>query len=83
MNDKKGSSSWAVLGVLALPVLCCGLPALIAAGILAGVGGWLAAYGFWLGGVVALLAAVVIFGRRVRRRDQCDIPESHADQLSR
>ena len=71
MKDERGGWSWAFLGVPVLAVVCCGLPALLAAGLLAAAAGWLAAYGLWLGGGASLLVAVVIGWRWRMRRRQC------------
>ena len=59
VEHRGGRWSLATLGLLALPVLCCGLPALLAAGGLAVIGGWLGAHGLWLagGGILAVAAA--------------------------
>lgn len=69
----------ATIGLILVPVLCCGLPVLIAAGALAGVGSVLG--NPWLiGAAVALLAGVVAW--RIRRHtgtatppDGCCAPE--------
>ncbi|MHB8718602.1 MAG: hypothetical protein ACYDAC_06890 [Candidatus Dormibacteria bacterium] len=76
-------SKRAFLGFLALPVLCCGLPALLAAGTLAGVGGWLTADGSRVAAVGVLLAATVIGGRWWLQRRRCGIPAPRADGLPR
>lgn len=72
MNGNDRRSALATLGVLTLSVLCCGLPALAAAGGLAAVGGWLAAHGSWLAAGALLAVAAGLTGRwwvgRRRRR---------------
>lgn len=82
MNERD-HSAWGVLGLLALPVICCGLPALAAAGVLAGLGGLLGAYGFGLAGAVVLLVAAVFAGRWWMRRRQCELPEAPHDETAR
>jgi len=70
-EQRKGSSGrW--VGLLALlPIACCGLPLLVAAGAAAGTGALLGG----AGGVVLLFAAsvlaVVTLRRRRRRHDAC------------
>lgn len=67
MPASSDDDRWGSLGstaLILLPVLCCGLPLLIAAGALGGLG---AALGNpWVVGAGALLAALVVwrFGRR-------------------
>jgi hypothetical protein len=63
--------SFAALGLLALPVLCCGLPALLAAGGLAVIGGWLGTHGFWIGGAAAAVAAATLVTRWRAARRRC------------
>ncbi|HEX3590471.1 MAG TPA: hypothetical protein VHV74_12645 [Pseudonocardiaceae bacterium] len=68
--DRPGRSG--TLGVIALfllPVLCCGVPVLLAAGTLATVGSWLR--NPWLIGAAALLVATIVF-RRARHRRPAD-----------
>lgn len=83
MNEKPDHSVWATLGILALPVLCCGLPALLTAGVLAGVGGWLTAYGFWVGGIAVLLVAALVGGRWWLRRRRCELLDAHVAEAAR
>lgn len=63
--DKDGPrTALTTIGVVLLPVLCCGLPVLIAAGALGATGSVLGSP--WLiGGAVAVLLGVVMW--RVRR----------------
>lgn len=64
--DREGVRTVLAIGALALlPALCCGLPLLIAGGVLAGIGSVLGSpWGIGVG--VALVAGVV--GWRIRRR---------------
>src|SRR6266852_4001875 len=54
------------LAMVALPVLCCGLPVLAAAASL-GSAAWLAAHGLLLAMPVAVLATALLVRRRARR----------------
>jgi hypothetical protein len=60
-----GHSALATIGVLLLPVLCCGLPLLIAVGALGGVGSVLG--NPWMIAAAVLLALAVV-AWRVRHR---------------
>ncbi len=69
----------AAAGVLLIPVLCCGLPLLVAAGGLGVAGGILGQA--WLIGLAALLAIGAV-GWAVRRRtnvteSSCGCPSRH------
>lgn len=74
-KDHKGA--WGMVGILLLPLLCCGGPLLFAllgttslGAVFAGVGkDWL------LGGVLAVLAIVagVVLVRRMRHRTSCAV----------
>lgn len=59
---KKGSARWVALALL--PIACCGLPLLLAAGAAAGTGAVLGG----VAGVVLLLVAVVLAAVPLRRR---------------
>ena len=74
--DEKRSDRWglAALGLLALPLLCCGLPVLLAAGGLAVIGGWLGAHGLWLAGGAILALAAAACGRWWVLRRRCAVP---------
>lgn len=62
-SDTDGPSPLATAGLLLLPVLCCGLPLLIASGVLGGLG---AALGNpWIIAAAAVVVGVVAW--RVRR----------------
>ena len=78
INKKRDRSSWLVPGAVALPLLCCGLPALVAAGALTAIGTGLAARGFWLAAIAVLLIAGVVGGRWWVRRHRCEVPEGEA-----
>lgn len=80
MDKKSDRSAFGIVGLLALPVLCCGLPALVAAGGLAAGGGWLTSHGSWLGGgiVLALAASFGIRWWTTRRRCALTPPTSAA-----
>lgn len=69
-------SSWLVLGAVALPVLCCALPTLLAAGALTAVGTGLAAHGFWLAAGPVLLIAGAMAGWWWLHRRRCKAPDS-------
>jgi hypothetical protein len=60
MNARLGLGA---LGIVALPVLCCGLTALLAAGGLAVIGAWLGAHGLWVAGGATLAVAAAACGR--------------------
>ncbi len=63
-SDKPGASSWWI-GLLALlPIACCGLPLLIAAGFFAGTGALLGG----ATGVVLLVVAALLVVVNLRRR---------------
>lgn len=63
-SEKAGVSSWWI-GLLALlPIACCGLPLLLAAGFFAGTGALLGG----AAGVVLLVAAAVLVVVTLRRR---------------
>ena len=70
-------SPWAAVGLIALPLLCCGFPALAVAGTLAVAGGWLAAHGLWLGGGGLLVVATILARRwwTTRPVKACDVLE--------
>jgi hypothetical protein len=70
--DHEGKRTVLAAGAfLLLPALCCGLPLLIAGGVLAGIGSVLG--NPWvLGAVVALLVAVVVW--RIRRHTGTSTP---------
>lgn len=73
MSDRKpqGEShrTWALAGIPAAAVLCCGLPLLAGALGLTAAAGFLAAQRLWLfGGMVALMgAAMLLLSRRKGR----------------
>lgn len=71
--DGGRSDRWslAALAILPLMVLCCGLPALLAAGGLAVIGGWMGAHGLWLGGAILIAIAAGIGGRWWMTRRRC------------
>jgi hypothetical protein len=71
MDDRHGRLGLAVLGLLALPVVCCALPTLLATGGLAILGGWLGAHGLWLAGSVLIALAAAICGRWWMARRRC------------
>jgi hypothetical protein len=64
MRDSLG-----IAALAGLAVLCCAGPALLAAGVLGGLGAWLASP--WLVGAAVLLALGVV-GRRLRHRATAD-----------
>lgn len=72
--DHAHRSMLATIGLVALPLLCCGLPALATAGALAGAGGWLVANGSWLGGGLVAAAAITLLSRRRFRQGRCEVP---------
>ena len=53
--------------LVALPLLCCGLPLLIGALLTTGAGSWLAAHGSWLGIPVLTGAAAALYLAQRRR----------------
>lgn len=62
-SDRTGSGLW--LGLVALlPIVCCGLPLLLAAGAAAGAGAVLGG----IAGAVLLVAALVLAAVTLRRR---------------
>ncbi len=69
-------SSWAGLGAMAVVamVICCALPALIGAGVLATVGGVLGNPLVILAGVIVLAGAVAYTVRNQRRGQICAPP---------
>lgn len=73
-------SAWALVGLIAAPLLCCGLPVLAAAGTLAVLGGRLAANGLWLGGGVILAVAAAAVGLRWwTTRPRCEMQRVDGD----
>lgn len=68
--DSSGSSWWLIL---ILPLLCCGLPVLVASGVLVGVVGLL--HHLWPLIVVAVVILIAAFLRwhRLGRRSQCAV----------
>ena len=75
MNDRRNARlGLGALGILALPVLCCGVPALLAAGGLAVIGGWLGAHGLWFAGGAILAVAAAACARWWVLRRRCVIP---------
>ena len=83
MSEKRKGSSWLILGAVLLPLLCCGLPVLLAAGTLTAVGGGLAAHGFGVAGGALLVLAALLAGRWWIRRRRCDVPGGLPDELPR
>jgi hypothetical protein len=79
-GERSDRWSLAALGILPLAVLCCGLPALLAAGGLAAIGGWMGAHGLWLGGAILVAVAAGVGGRwwMTRRRCTLSSPASRA-----
>lgn len=75
----------ATIGIVLLPILCCGVPVLVFAGGLGTVGSVLGSP-YLIGGAVAVLLGVVVW--RVRRHatgsadDACCTPESALDSTS-
>lgn len=62
-SDRTGSGRW--LGLMALlPIACCGVPLLLAAGVTAGTGAVLGG----VAGIVLLVAALVLTAVILRRR---------------
>lgn len=73
-KDSTGTRDAALgLGAVVLMVVCCAGPALIAAGVLAGIGRFIGSPIVIAGAVVLALVAVTAVVRR-RRRDECCPP---------
>jgi len=73
-----------VVGLVALHVVCCGLPLLIAAGVLGGTGALLSSPVLLAVGVLVLLAAGAVAVRRLRGSgpagpDACCLPAQQTD----
>jgi predicted lipid-binding transport protein (Tim44 family) len=66
-----GQGGKLLAGFVALHVLCCGLPLLIAAGAFTGAGAVLGNGTLLAAGLLAVLAAVAFAARRSRRPDDC------------
>ncbi len=68
-SERPGEMSWlGTLALVALPVLCCGLPLLALALVATGAGAWLAAHGSLLAIPAVVLAAGLRIARYARRR---------------
>lgn len=70
MTDRERSSdrtAWWALGGVALAVLCCAGPALIAGGVLASIGGFLAGGYVIAGGILLVFLGLVIAVNRKHR----------------
>lgn len=74
MERDSKTSSLGLLALVALPLVCCGVPALVAAGALAATGGWLTAHGLTLGGVLLVAVGPGLAVRWVVGRRRCDVP---------
>ena len=62
-----GGIGWlGTLALVAVPVVCCGLPLLVAALIATGAGAWLAVHGYLLAIPSVALAAALLAARYVR-----------------
>ncbi len=72
--------SLAIAAIAGLAVLCCAGPALLAAGVLGGLGAWLLSP--WLIGAVALLALGVVGWRHRHRSTARREPVTAGDVLS-
>jgi membrane protein implicated in regulation of membrane protease activity len=68
------ASSLGILALVALPLVCCGLPVLAAAGALAATGSWLTAHGVTLAGAVVLATGVGLAARWWVARRRCEVP---------
>ena len=63
-----GHEGWlGTAALVALPVLCCGVPLLVAALVATGAGAWLAGHGSLLAIPAVVLAAALLVWRRTRR----------------
>ena len=80
-RSRPDSSTLTLVAVVALPAVCCGLPALAGAGILAAIGGELVTGRFWLLGAVLLLIAGTLVGRRWVGRGRCAPPSTEPSAL--
>lgn len=70
-SEREGGllSLFAMLGVVALPILCCAGPALVAGGALAGLGGAVSSPWLLLPALVLLTGGVALLIRRRVRQD--------------
>lgn len=78
MDKKKSGDGWGILGVLGiliLPLLCCGGPFILAALGATGLGATLAAFtkNWVLGGILLILASIILFIliKRSRKSVKC------------
>ena len=78
-TEKHDRWSLSLLGLPALVVLCCGLPALVAAGSLGVIGGWFVVHGWWLAGGAVLLSAAGLAGRWWIVQRRCAVRPSRID----
>ncbi|RLE19044.1 MAG: hypothetical protein DRJ50_12550 [Actinobacteria bacterium] len=73
---EKASTVGPALGLAAVMGLCCGLPLLLSAGVVATAAG--IGLGSWI--IIGLaLVAVVIGAVRWRRNSNCEVPETEAN----
>ncbi len=56
------------LVILAVPLICCGTPLLVAAVLVTGVGAWLAANRVFVGSAAALAVSVIAVGFWIQQR---------------
>lgn len=75
-KDRSAAGIGGMLALFALPVLCCGLPALAAAGSLAVAGTWLTAHGLTLIGAFVLVAGAGLGARWLVTRRRCEVPRA-------
>ena len=81
-----GTGAWGLLGLAAIPVLCCGLPIFMGTLGFTAVGAVLAASRYWILGGLVILMGIVMFivsrkGRKSGKDSCCAVPPS--DRLSK
>lgn len=74
-----GAGMWGLLGLAAIPMLCCGLPLLIGALGVTTAGAFLAAGRYWILGGMVILMGVVMFivsrrGKKSGTDSCCAVP---------
>lgn len=67
---RQGAGGRLLAGFVVLHVLCCGLPLLVASGVLSGAGALLTSPVLLTAGAVVAGAAVLVALRRARRSDE-------------
>lgn len=70
-HQKDGSKVWGLMGLAALPLLCCGMPLLLGALGMTTIGALLVSSRYWiLGAVVLLIGLVMFFTFRKGKKDR-------------